>query len=75
MRFGLYNLILEKNYKKLGLDLFEEYIKKHGKPNLIHTNDVKFGIFVADIIKKNTKFLLLLLSTAQILLEINSQKF
>ena len=52
MRFGLYNLILEKNYKKLGTRFIRGIYQKHGKPNLIHTNDVKFGIFVADIIKK-----------------------
>ena len=54
-RIGLYNLLLAKEYEKIGLDLFEKYIKKFGKPDLIHAHDIRFGIYVANVINKKYK--------------------
>ncbi len=54
-RIGLYNLFLAKEYEKIGLRLFEKYIQKFGKPDLIHAHDIRFGIYVANVINKKYK--------------------
>lgn len=54
-RINYYNYFLSKEYRKFGLKIFEEYIKKNGIPDLIHAHDVRFGIYVADEIYKKYK--------------------
>lgn len=55
MTIGINNKIISKYYEKMGLNLFEKYVKHFGKPDIIHTNDVRFGIFVAHNIQKKYK--------------------
>ncbi len=51
-RIGFYNLLLAREYEKIGMKLFEKYLKKFGKPDLIHAHDIRFGIYVANAIYK-----------------------
>ena len=51
-RIKIYNLLLAKRYETFGMNVFEQYKKKYGKPDLIHCFDVRFGIFVAKEINK-----------------------
>ena len=51
-RIGLYNLFLAKEYQRIGLMLYEKYIQRFGKPDLIHAHDIRFGIYVANEINK-----------------------
>ena len=54
-RLGFYNLFLAKEYEKIGINLFEKYVKKFGKPDLIHAHDIRFGIYVANAINNKYK--------------------
>jgi glycosyltransferase involved in cell wall biosynthesis len=38
-------------YQKLGLGLFELYISRFGKPDVIHAHDIKFAGFIAQYIR------------------------
>lgn len=39
-------------YEKKGLSLFDEYKKKFGIPDVLHVFDIRFGLFVGNIIKE-----------------------
>ena len=38
-------------YQDIGLALYQQYVARHGKPDLIHAHDIKYAGFVAQSIK------------------------
>ena len=54
-KIKLFNFLLKRNYEKLILELFREYIKKNGYPDICHVFDIRFGLIAGTIIKKEFK--------------------
>ena len=44
---GFFNYFLAKKISTISLKLFEEYLKKNSKPDLIHAHKIRFSLFAA----------------------------
>ena len=51
-RIKFFNKFFIKYYEKEGIKLFENYVKEFGYPDILHVFDIRFGLFVGDLIKK-----------------------
>ena len=49
------NYFLKSKYEKITIKLFDEYVKKYGKPDLCHVFDLRFGLVAGNIIKLKYK--------------------
>ncbi len=54
-KIKIFNYLLKKSYEKLTLELFREYIKKNGYPDICHVYDIRFGLIAGTIIKREFK--------------------
>ena len=52
---NIFNKKIALKISQVGLNLFEEYLKKNSKPDLIHAHDLRFGSFIAYEIHKKYK--------------------
>ena len=50
-KIKFFNYFLKSKYEKITIKLFDDYIKKHGKPDLCHVFDIRFGLIAGNIIK------------------------
>lgn len=51
-KISFLNYFLKSRYEKITLELFNEYIKHHGKPDICHVFDIRFGLVAGNIIKE-----------------------
>jgi len=45
--FGFLNLYIAKKISSISLKLFDEYLKKNSKPDLIHAHKIRFSLYAA----------------------------
>lgn len=59
-KIKFFNNFFINYYETKGLSLFDEYKKKFGTPDILHVFDIRFGLFVGNIIKekRNVPFIL-----------------
>ena len=46
-KIKFFNYFLKSKYEKITIKLFDDYIKKHGKPDLCHVFDIRFGLIAS----------------------------
>ncbi len=51
-RVNILNKIIAEQTSSIGIELFEEYLKKNPKPDLIHSHDLRYGSFITHKIFK-----------------------
>ena len=46
-RINAFNPLIVKKISSLSIDLFEEYLKKNTKPDLLHAHKIRYSLFAA----------------------------
>ena len=54
-KIKFFNYFLKSKYEKITIELFDQYVKKYGKPDLCHVFDIRFGLVAGNIIKLKYK--------------------
>ena len=54
-KIKFFNYFLKSKYEKITTELFDQYVKKYGKPDLCHVFDIRFGLVAGNIIKLKYK--------------------